>query len=1061
MRSRTWSVGSLLCGSGFCALVYQIGWLREFRLIFGASTAASAAVLAIFIGGLGIGSLLLGPRADRHPRPLLLYSNLEATIAICAAASPLLLMLVRSAYLATGGSARLGMPVATAFRLVLSALVLAAPTIAMGGTLPAAARAVTRATDTRRQDVAALYALNTIGAVAGCMIATFWMLEMFGTRRTLWLAAAMNLIVATIARQVDRTWAEQAGAAGEAGSGEEAPAVRATPALPADAIPDLPDLPLFALIASATVGFAFFLLELIWYRLLGPLLGGSVFTFGLVLAVALTGIGLGGLAYSMFAGDRRASLTGFAVSSLVEAAAVAATYALGDRVATLALVLLSLQSAGFAAHVAGWTIVTAIVVLPPALVAGYQFPLLIALFGHGRDRVGSHVGFAYAANTAGAIVGSLAGGFGILPWLSAPLAWKLVAVVLLVLGVAAAVLAAARRTARASSLSLTVAAAAVTTVLLFATGPTAVWRHAGIGAGRAPAFVLNTPNDLRSWQQANRRKIEWEADGVESSVALALEPTGHAFLVNGKSDGSARADAGTQVMLGLLALLGQPASQRALVIGLGTGSTAGWLAAVPSMQRVDTVELEPIIVNVARECAAVNRDALANPKLRVVIGDAREFLLTTGDRYDVIASEPSNPFRAGVASLFTEEYYRAASDRLTPNGVFAQWVQAYEIDSRTLRTVYATLSAVFPYVETWQTSPGDLVLVGARRPIAYDSRALAARLEDEPVRSAIANTWRAVNVDGLFAHFVANDRFAQTLARMPGVDVNTDDRNVVEFGLARSVGRSHGTLVAEVRRDARAISAARPRLAADEGVNWGAVDTAWVNFNGWDEDSRAAAGTATADEQSRRVALQRYSIGDLKGAREYWGRQTDPPRDLFDLEMLADLEADAQSDAAWALIDRLRAYQPAEADVLTSELLFRQQEYDRAVTAVESALVRFRSDPWPLLSFKERALQLANAIASKQPASGRRLLAAMSQPFALNALSDQRRMAMLDMARQIDYASLCRTPVSELEPHMIWSETALRARYTCYTSTHDPRQAIALRELDDFVSREPQSLVPR
>src|SRR5262249_8226019 len=143
MRSRTWAVGSLLCGSGFCALVYQIGWLREFRLIFGASTAASAAVLAIFIGGPGARRLRRAPRAGRQCRPLIFYSNLEATIAICAAASPLLLTLVRAAYLATGGSARLGMPVATTFRLALSALVLAVPTIAMGGTLPAAARAVT------------------------------------------------------------------------------------------------------------------------------------------------------------------------------------------------------------------------------------------------------------------------------------------------------------------------------------------------------------------------------------------------------------------------------------------------------------------------------------------------------------------------------------------------------------------------------------------------------------------------------------------------------------------------------------------------------------------------------------------------------------------------------------------------------------------------------------------------------------------------------------------------------------------------------------------------------
>jgi len=409
MRARTWTVGLLLFGSGFCALVYQIGWLREFRLIFGASTAASAAVLAIFIGGLGVGSLLLGPRADRQARPLLFYSNLEATIAICAALSPFLLALVRTIYIASGGSARLGMTLATSGRLALSALVLAVPTLAMGGTLPAAARAVTRAGDTRRQDVASLYALNTIGAVAGSMIATFWMLELWGTRRTMWLAAGLNLLVAVAARQVDRKWA---GAAGEAGMAAEDPALPAPPALPADSVADLP---VFALVASATVGFAFFLLELIWYRLLGPLLGGSVFTFGLVLGVALAGIGAGGLLYALVAGDRRASLTGFAASSLLEAAAVAATYAFGDRVATLALVLLPLQSAGFAAHVAGWTIVTMIVVLPPALVAGYQFPLLIALFGHGRERVGSHVGYAYAANTAGAIVGSLAGGFGLLP----------------------------------------------------------------------------------------------------------------------------------------------------------------------------------------------------------------------------------------------------------------------------------------------------------------------------------------------------------------------------------------------------------------------------------------------------------------------------------------------------------------------------------------------------------------------------------------------------------------------------------------------------------------------
>ena len=181
-------------------------------------------------------------------------------------------------------------------------------------------------------------------------------------------------------------------------------------------------------------------MELVWYRLLAPLLGGSVFTFGLVLAVALAGIGLGGLLYALFASDKPASLSGFGWTCLIEAGAIAATYALGDRIAYLAATLLPIETTGFGARIAGWTIVTLIVVLPPAIVAGYQFPLLIALFGRAREAIGAQIGRAYAANTLGAVVGSLAGGFGLLPWLSATGAWRFAAIVLLVLGAAAVVL---------------------------------------------------------------------------------------------------------------------------------------------------------------------------------------------------------------------------------------------------------------------------------------------------------------------------------------------------------------------------------------------------------------------------------------------------------------------------------------------------------------------------------------------------------------------------------------------------------------------------------------------
>ena len=331
MRSRTAPVAALLFGSGFCALVYQVGWLREFRLIFGASTAASAAVLAIFIGGLGAGGLLLGPRADRHPRPLLLLRAARGDRRGVGGAQP------AAAVAGAGGLSRQrrdrrasGSPAATVERLLLSALVLAVPTVAMGGTLPAAARAVTRAVDVAAAATSpTLYALNTLGAVAGCVVATFFLLEDLGTRATLWLAAAINLLVAVAAR-----------APGSSEVRGPVPFARHAPPAPAANLAlGLAGPPAFLLLASGTVGFAFFLMELVWYRMLGPLLGGSVFTFGLVLAVALAGIGIGGLLYSLIAGDRPASLSGFAASCLLEAAAVAATFALGDRVALLALAL--------------------------------------------------------------------------------------------------------------------------------------------------------------------------------------------------------------------------------------------------------------------------------------------------------------------------------------------------------------------------------------------------------------------------------------------------------------------------------------------------------------------------------------------------------------------------------------------------------------------------------------------------------------------------------------------------------------------------------------------------
>jgi predicted membrane-bound spermidine synthase len=388
-------------------------------------------------------------------------------------------------------------------------------------------------------------------------------------------------------------------------------------------------------------------MELVWYRMLGPILGGSSFTFGLILATALLGIAIGGTGYSLWSAGA-ATRNAFAITCTLEAALMLLPYALGDRIAVLANFLRVIGHAGFGGFVFGWAIVAAIVVLPPAIVAGVQFPLLIALLGQGDAGVGSHVGRAYAWNTLGAIAGSLAGGFGFLPFFSAKGCWILASMLLVATGIAAA---------RAFSPMIL---AALAIAAAFAQGPTAAWRHSSIGVGRVGVFT--NPNDIKRWMHRERAQLVWEADGRESAIGLDDEDD-TAFIVNGKSDGAARGDASTQVMAGLVGAILHPDPRNALVIGLGTGSTAGWLGAIPSMQHVNVVELEPVVLRVAKACTAVNHDVLHNPKVHIRIGDAREVLLASRDRYDIVFSEPSNPYRAGIASLFTSCARSATADR--------------------------------------------------------------------------------------------------------------------------------------------------------------------------------------------------------------------------------------------------------------------------------------------------------------------------------------------------------------------------------------------------------------
>jgi len=1030
-------VTPLVLSSGACALVYEVTWLREFRLLFGASTLASATVLALFIAGVGLGSRLLGARVDRHRDPFVLYLQLEAGIALLATLTPFWLSLARSIYLGVGGSTALGNTGATALRLLLAAPILLPPTLLMGGTLPAVARAAEAQRSPGRPITALLYGVNTLGAVLGASLTTFVLLESWGQKKTIWLAASINLLVVLVGFAARRAFsvtaptdvadspppplpaaAESTADASADDGPSSAPTSAAPPLTQRSSVAPAPATARLVLGLSAASGFVFFLMELVYYRMLAPILGGSVFTLGLILAVALAGVGLGGLLYSARGALYEARLRTLVWSFFLQAVGLSVPFLLGDRVALFAAHSQPGADGSFGARVTGWVWVTALVVLPSALVAGFQFPLLVALSGRGRAGLGKQTGDVYAWNTVGAVLGSLVGGFGVMSLLGAPGTWRLACILLVGLSVTVAFMV-PRTEAKGLGLRQLAFGAALGALLFSAQGPTAAWRHSGIGVGRFSVKQLEKENGTVDFLHRHRRALIWDQDGVESSVAL-MSYQGQAFVVNGKIDGHSTLDAPTAVMSGLLGAMLHGKPESSLVIGLGTGSTSGWLAKIPTMKRVDVFELESAILDVARDCSAVNHQALDNPVMHVHIGDGRELLLTSDQKYDVIFSEPSNPYRAGIASLFTREFYQAIQKRLKPGGVFLQWIQVYEVDRQAIDLVYATLGSEFPHIESWRTHR-DLLLIATNEPLEYTVEGLRELIQTEPYKQGLLVSWKVAELEGLFARYVARPEYARELLAKHRGPLNTDDRNLLEFGFARSVNRHDLFSMKEVLERSKKRGFDRPASVQD--LDWETVEAARAQLYG----TSNPRGEAPAGDPAKLYSL------------------------LFDRVMRA---ASAGRGVAPELVTRMESIAPEGADILAASLAFRNRDPDQALDHLTRVFERLRRDPWPDADLMFTGLKMVGHIGVQDRKLADRVLELLRQPFASRVLDEQRVETGFQVATHHRLADDCVSFLTRLEPWVPWRRALLERRVTCYEIAESPLLSRARVELAEFNSHE-------
>ncbi len=763
--------------SGATGLIYEVVWLRMLGLVFGHTVYAVTAVLAAFMGGLALGSALFAQRAARMRNLIRAYGWLELGIGIYAVLIPMLLSGGTALYLALHRALGLSYQALTGVQFIIVFVLLLVPTTLMGGTLPILSQALVKKEGSVGRLVGALYAVNTFGAVAGTVLAGYALIPSLGNQATITLAAAVNLAIGGLALAWSRSrWAAQWGG-GQAPEGRPAPAGRAGVVSP----------PVSRLGVGLTVGAlglsgaVAMLYEVTWTRALALVIGSSTYAFTAMLVAFLVGIAGGSALYAWGWGKRPASPGLFGGLQAGIALAVVLILLGFERMPEVFLAALRWSDAPAFVQVVQFG-VSAGTLLLATLLIGATFPCAVAVATREVARVGQAVGQLYAVNTVGAVVGTVLTGFVLIPALGVQAA--ITTGVVVNLGMAAVLVATAsglpavRRWAGAGLALL--ACAGVLLIppwdpRVMASGP-AVYAHGYLEDAERARTSLGSV--LRA------HEMLFYSDGLSSTVSVNREGQ-HIFLrVNGKTDAGTAGDMQTQQMLGHLPLLVHPDPKDVLVIGLGSGVTAGMVARHP-IERLDIAEIEPAVAVAAdRFFAEVNGNVLRDPRVRTIIVDARNFLLTTPHRYDVIISEPSNPWIGGVASLFSLEFFDLAREHLRPGGLMVQWVQGYHLLPDDLRMVVRTFRKAFPATSIWHTSGGDFVLLGRQESTPLDLGLVKARYESNRMARDLDHAG-TTSWPSALGYFLLTERDAARYAE--DAALNTDDRLPLEFSAPQSL----------------------------------------------------------------------------------------------------------------------------------------------------------------------------------------------------------------------------------------------------------------------------------
>jgi len=772
--------------SGLTGLTYEILWTRMIVKIIGTSPFAVSIVLTVFMGGLGLGSYLAGRTIDRIKEPLKLvkiYGLLELGIGSYGFVVPLLLPAIKPLYAILYNHLFHHFLAYSLLTFIGCALVLIVPVTFMGATLPILSRFFVKSLAQVGTSVGKLYGLNTIGAAVGSLLCGFWLIDLMGVWGTLLLAVALNGCIGAVSILVSSRLPRHAEASGEP---------RVTKQKQAEV--HLPETPhsfgRYALVIFAVSGFCAMAYEVIWIRLLGLIVGPTTYSFTIVLVTFITGLALGAMFFGWL-GDRTKNTMILLLVTQVAAALFALAF---SQIAGNSQIFFEKLMYQFKDNFAYLYLVKAVVLFvfmfPPTFCLGATFPLVGKIYTTSLSRTGRSIGSAYAVNSVGAVLGSFCAGFFLIPFVGKENSLKLVIAMQLLIALFVGLRVFRQAKMPILRWSPLVLATCVGVGLVFHYPH---WDRKMLSKGRYHRFDTPVMESVGWLTALFSNPVKFAKQGEEPiyygdgiggfTTVLKQDILGditYTLFNSGKADASVPGDMATQTLFAHFPMLFHPHPDRVLIIGLASGVTAGEVLRYP-VKHLDIVDINDRVVAASDYFREWNNNVLSDPRTRLIIQDARAHLAMTNQTYDVISSEPSNPWMAGLASLFTREFFELAKAHLDDGGMFVQFTHSYQMNWDTFAMIGRTFSDVFPnsmLVNTDPTTNGpDYLLIGIK-----GERKLDANIASQNLKYAQQSKNLTLPDHRLFYNLVLSENLQQLFGDGP---IHTESRPYLEFAAPR------------------------------------------------------------------------------------------------------------------------------------------------------------------------------------------------------------------------------------------------------------------------------------